>query len=200
MSWKRLHGWLRDSWAPWHLDKKIRWYQDDLEPWHQDERIPKVCLKKDCMDGCMIHEHRDTFSNRSDDVEMTKSPSIKMSTSYDIYASYIYQSYCSKCVLKKTASLVVWSMNTVTLIQIGSDDIEMTKDPWTTMSISFNTHASWSYSSCYQNWSQKCLWRAKRTFHFDLRTAQVSYLCDPKKIFLQMKSGIRLAILYQHNH
>ena len=36
------------------------------------------------------HEHRDTISIRSDDIEMTKSPSIKMSTSYDIYSSYIY--------------------------------------------------------------------------------------------------------------
>ena len=38
----------------------------------------------------MINEHRDTFPIRSDDIEMTKSPSIKMGTSYNIYASYIY--------------------------------------------------------------------------------------------------------------
>ena len=215
----------------------------------------KVCLEKDCIDGCVIHELCDIFpkksyeikitkkpstkmsisfnsyaslsywsccskcvlkktasmvawsmstvapfSNRSDDIEMTKSPSIKMNTSCNIYVKYIYKSYGSKCLLKQTASLVLWSMNTVTLIQIGSDDIEMTKDPWTTMSISFNTHASWSCWSCYQNWSQKCSWRAKRTLHFDLRTAQVTYLCDPKKIFLQMKSGSVWLYRINNNH
>ena len=148
-----------------------------------------MCVEKDCIHGCMIHEQRGTFSNRSDDIEMTKSPSIKMSTSCNIYVSYIYWSYGSQCLLKQTASMVAWSMCTVTPVQIGSDDIEMTKNPWTTMSISFNTHASWSYWSCYQNWSQKCLWRVKRAFHFHLRTAQVTYLCDPKKIFLRMKKG-----------
>ena len=85
----------------------------------------------------------------------------------------------------------------VTTVQIGSDDIEMTKNPWTTMSISFNIYASWTYWSCCQNWSQNCLWRAKRAFHFHLRTAQVTYLCDPKKIFLQMKN--RSVWLYRIN-
>ena len=47
--------------------KKIKFDKDG-------EFILKKCLEKDCIDGCMTHELRDTFSNRSDDIEMSKNP------------------------------------------------------------------------------------------------------------------------------
>ena len=89
------------------LAEKIRRNQNNQESEHQDEHIPqqlcklkllimmfKVCVEKDCTHGCMIHEHRGTCSNGSDETKMTKTPSIKMSTFCDIYVIYIYHSCC----------------------------------------------------------------------------------------------------------
>ena len=113
----------------------------------------KVCLEKDCIDGWVIHELCDTFPKKSDEIKITKKPSTKMSISFNSYASLSYWSCCSKCVLKKTASMVAWSMSTVAPFSNRSDDIEMTKSP----SIKMNTSCNIYVKYIYKSYGSKCL-------------------------------------------
>ena len=92
------------------------------------------------------------WQKRSGEIRTTKNPSTKMSISLNSYASLSYWSCGSKCVLKKTASMVAWSMGSVTHSQKDPTK-KMTKSPSTKMSTSFNSYASLSYWS----WCSKCV-------------------------------------------
>jgi len=93
------------------------------------------------------------WQKRSGEIGTTKNPSTKMSISLNSYASLSYWSCCSKCVLKKTASMVAWSMSTVAPFSNRSDDIEMTKSP----SIKMNTSCNIYVNYIYKSYGSKCL-------------------------------------------
>ena len=82
------------------VTEKIRQNWNHQESEHQDEYILKylfklkllimlfkACLEKYCINGCVIHELRDTLTKISDDTEMTKNLGIKMSACHIINAS-----------------------------------------------------------------------------------------------------------------
>ena len=104
--WQKRSGEIRTTHNP---STKMSMSIYTYEGWCYWSCCSKACPQKDCIDGCVIHEHRDTLTKRSEDIKMTKNLGMKMSASYVINASWVYWPYFKVC-LKKDCIDAAWDL------------------------------------------------------------------------------------------